>query len=301
LSVEGSTLPHRFTDFKKVKLTRGSEIPLKPSTNDKWDIDVSCMCVLPSTNILVGEKHNTSLRIIDQTSEVMSIIRLPEAPTSICTLSLDRVAVILLNLSMIQTASVASDRIILQENIPLKKKATTIYIGLRFLNNNFVLGTTDGRVVKVNRDGIEILSTQHKTTLFKNPYNIEVANADIYVADYGTHTITRMNEMLEVLQTFEYPGHIGPFGIMFVGGEQILVRGARPDRPWSRMQVLETTKGTFKELFNVGHGAYGGYDSTIWSYCPRLGKLYIVKRSYNLDMDSYNETIVEYVYKHKGT
>jgi len=300
LFVEGSTLPHRFTDFTKVKLTRGSEIPLKPSTNDKWDIEVTCICVLPSTNILVGENYNTSLRIIDQTSEIISIIGLPCAPHSICTLSLDRVAFILPFMPMIQIASVAGDRIILQENIPLKMKKTR-YSGLRLLNNNFVLGTSDGRVVKVNRDGIEILSTQNKTTLFKNPVNIEVANADIYVADYGTHTITCMNEMLEVLQTFKYPGHIGPFVIMFVGGEQILVRGARPDRPWSMLQVLETTKGTFKELFNVSHGAKEGHNFPYWSYCPRLGKLYMVKRSYNLEMDSYNETIVEYVYKHKGT
>jgi len=299
LFVEGSTLPHRFTDFTKVKVTRGSEIPVKSSTNDKWDVEVQCMCVLPSTNICIGDFHNKSLRIIDQKSEILSKVTLSDIPNDICRLSHEKVAFILSEVSEIQTASVSGDRIILQERTALKmKNETGKCYALTFYNNNFFLGSGNGLVVKVNRDGEEILSTQTNSELFRRPYNIKVANAEIYVADYGTHIITRLNEMLEVLQKFEYPGNDGPHMIMFVGGEQFLVNGSRPDREWYKLQVFETTTGIFKELLEKDQ-EYLDTDAfknsnQLFGYCPRLGKVYLSRKP--SDLGSHDDTIQEYVF-----
>ena len=67
----------------------------------------------------------------------------------------------------------------------------------------------------------------------------------IYVSDWGTKTITRLSEELQVLQSFTDAALRGPRSLATVGGGQLLLADSERD---SKLYVLDVTTGQFDEL-----------------------------------------------------
>jgi len=124
--------------------------------------------------------------------------------------------------------------------------------------------TTDGKVShQFDKEG----TSQH----FKWPdfLTTSVDNL-IYVSDYGTNTITRLNSSLQLLQTFPSPLLSWPRGIISISPDQLLVCSYYN----GRIVVLNTRTGKSSILL--------GYQDGIvcpWSliYCPEQKKLYVAK------------------------
>jgi len=273
------TTPNQaFTDFNHVVLSKKAAIVAKDPDNDKKRIQVADVVVLPSLNLLVADWGNDSLKVVNsETGHLLSRAQLPGTPCRLCLLSGDRAAVTL-NDRRIQLMDVSSDMLNLQGIVLVEGECR----GLAFLNDNFVVGfTMPGKLAILDFEGREhksISGRKDEKTLFEYPDYICVASdkypPTIYVTDWVTETITRLNENLEVMQTFKFPPKYGPFGLAIAGGEQLLVRGG--DSEYSTLWLLDTTSGEFKELVQEKKHLKGvsGYVLACVDYCPRLGHVY---------------------------
>jgi len=269
-------LPHQaFTDFKAVELTETMRLQLKAPTDPQpsWVYD---MAVLPSCNLLIADGENQSLKVVDvQTGRLLSHLHLPSEPLSLCLLPGDRAAVLQPDQKIIQIINTSTDQLKLLEYVNVEGDCRG---GLAYMNNKFIVGSSDQQcVASINIKGKLLKSVSRDITgnqLFKHPWYIcdttDKNGPSIYVSDWGTHTITRLSEELEVLQTFRHPTQYGPDGLAAAGGGQLLVRDRDSN---SRLRVLDTGTGEFMDIEEEK------WVVEVWvgvcvAFCPRLGRVY---------------------------
>jgi len=255
------------------------EVSAPTDPQPSWVFD---MAVLPSCNLLIADHGNDSLKVVDvQTGRLLSHLHLPGRPYNLCLLPGDRAAVSLLRERVIQIVDISSDQLKLLESVKVAVKC----IGLAYLNNKFIVGLPPSLpFILSDQQCVAYLNTEEtllksvtkdnmENQLFKDPSHIcvttDIDGLSIYVSDRGTHTITRLSEKLEVLQTFRFPTMDGPYDLTAAGGGQLLVRGCYGG--FTTLWVLNTGTGEFRELL--------GYKWEVWytacvEFCPRLGRVY---------------------------
>ena len=265
-------------DFKKVKLTKQSDIYVK-SPSDTHGCKVTDLAVLPGDLLLLADDHNQSMKLVNPVSgQLLDQLQLSDSPHGLCLLPGDRAAVTIPGESTIQTISVTNKKLALHEVINVKGRC----FGVDFVNDYFVVGFSyPAQVAMVDRHGTicKSITTGFKEP-FKYPNSICVTNEHtgnvIYVSDHGTRTITRLSEDLQVLQSFTSPAFEEPRGLAPVGGGQLLVMDGCP---WpvlpSTLQVLDVTTGTFTRLMAWEAGM--SYTSCVAVSHP-LGTVYVPSR-----------------------
>jgi len=282
------------TDFTKIKLKEDSTMSVK-ILSDQWDIHISCIGVLPNAILLVGDQFHKTLKAVDvKTKRVLSTIQLSAAAMQICPLPNNQVAVSVDNNIVIITWT--DNQLGIERNITMEANC----FGLAFFEENFVVGTITGKVLLTDTNG-QILSytTNDGNHMFKNPDSICVITTDVtlrvYVSDSFTNIITMLSKDLKVMQTFKYPWQYGPYDIVAVSKSQILVKGSRPDREWSCIQVFDTNTSEFTELGNTDMNTPRVTDFTHLAYCPCLGNVYSVYQA-----DTYDQFIHIFTVHRKG-
>jgi len=107
------------------------------------------------------------------------------------------------------------------------------------------------------------------TSHFKNP-NFLTTSVDgyIYVSDWNTNTITKLDSSLQLLQTFSSPLLSTPGGIISISPEQLLVCSAQNNR----IVLINTRTGESSILLGPQDGIERPWSL---SYCPEQQKLYL--------------------------
>jgi len=246
-----STQQLPYIDFTKVKLSRNADIKIKSAT-DRHGCYITDLAVLPGDLLLLADINNQSVKLVDPASgQLLDQLQLPEQPRGLCLLPGDRAAVTIPNKSMIQTISVTMKKLSLQNVINVNGECYGIdYVNYYFVvcfQNPAMLAFIDnkGKIYK----SVPIHYINH--TLFKQPnytcicVSTENTSKVIYVSDWGTSTITRLSEELQVLQSFTDPALQDPCGLTSVGGGQLLVVncGAR-----YTLSVLDVSTGQVTPL-----------------------------------------------------
>ena len=253
-----------------------------------WVVDIA---VLPSSNLLVADGGNQSVKLVDVlTGCLLSQVQLPGRPCRLCLLPGDRAAVSQPDEKVIQIMSVSTDQLNLLDRVNVEGRCT----GLAYMNNIFIVGFNDKPcVASISIKGQLLKSVSEDNTgnaHFKNPGHICVTTENdspiIYITDWSTRTITRLSEQLEVLQTYKVPTENVPYGLAAAGGGQLLVRG-RDFLSYPTFLVLDTGTGVFTEkqrriLF-----------TSCVAFCSRLGRVYVNTRNHD-----GNECITVYETSH---
>jgi len=254
------------------------ELELKAPT-DTGNCWVADMAVLPSSNLLVADWGNQSVKLVDVlTGCLLSQVQLPGRPYKLCLLPGDRAAVSLPDEKVIQILSVSTDQLNLLDRVNVKGQC----MGLAYMNNIFIVGLIDKLcVASISIKGQLLKSVSKDNTgnaHFINPGRICVTTENnapiIYVSDWST--ITRLSEQLEVLQKFKFPkGENVPYGLAAAGGGQLLVRGSDSlGNP--TLLVLDTGTGVFTE--KQGESRMISVLFVCVAFCPRSGREYVNAR-----------------------
>ena len=221
------------------------------SPTDTRGCYITDLAVLPGDLLLLTDRDNKSVKLADPASgQLLDQLQLPDIPHGLCLLPGNRAAVTIPRKSMIQTISVTMKKLSLQDVININGEC----YGIDYVNDYFVVGFNNPAILAlIDKKGINYKSLRtypiNHTLHFKNPDYICVTSENsskvIYVSDNGTRTITRLNEELQVLQSFTDPALHEPRGLASVGGGQILVVNGG----WcSTLFVLDITTGEFTQL-----------------------------------------------------
>jgi len=108
-----------------------------------------------------------------------------------------------------------------------------------------------------------------KSQHFNDPrFMCTTPGGSMFISDYGTDTITKVDARLNILQTFTSPLLQEPYGITAVTEDQILVCSYRNDS----LVLLQPSTNTMSKLLGEDDGIKYPYSLT---YCPDQKKVYV--------------------------
>ena len=283
----------KYTDFTNVKLSRVADINVKSAT-DRRRCDITDMAVIPGDLLLLANFRNQSVKLADLASgQLLDQLQLSGQPHRLCPLPGDRAAVSMKGQSVIQTISVTMKKLSLQDVINIEGACC----GINNVNDYFVVGFDNpAKVVLIDKKGKIYKSITAKSKhlpLFKHPKYICVTTENtskvIYISDQGTKTITRLSEELQVIQTFTDPLLKDPYGLVSLGGGQLLVVD-NVGSSTSTLKVLDVTTGQVTVLL-------GWEENMRFTFCVAVS--HALRTVYVTDYTKRCDVIRQYEYKFK--
>jgi len=220
--VTSSTHNREQKDFTKVKLSKKSHIQVQSST-DAHGCCITDLAVLPGGLLLLADNDNQSVKLVDPASgHLLDELQLSSRPRGVCLLPGDSAVVTLPDKKRLQIISVTTKKLDLQRIVSVEG----LCYGVDVFNDLFVVGFRDlKKITLVDMFGHtykSISTDSRRKPIFKSPEYIcvmtEKNSNGIYVSDWGTKTITRLSEELQVLQSFTDPALRGPRSLATVGG-----------------------------------------------------------------------------------
>ena len=218
------------------------DIPVK-TTMDRVEPSLTSMALLTSDRLVVGDGSNYSVKLVDVVQDkVLHQLEVNDIPRSVCPLPGNRAAVTLQyrntlliidcenQLSIVNTITVQGEcadvaysnghLIVLYEQ-PVKVEILDLNGGL------------------VERKVFEMYSYFHKALSVMTEDN----ETSIYVGDYASRSILRLDENLQEQQVYPLPGAAKIMRVLAVGENQLLV-SLMDGRHWQ----LDSTMGRWTRL-----------------------------------------------------
>jgi len=120
-----------------------------------------------------------------------------------------------------------------------------------------------------------------KSQHFKCPaFMCTTPGGSVFISDYGTNTITKVDARLNIIQTFTSPLLEEPYGITAVTEDQILVCNYRNNS----IVLLQPSTNTMSTLLGEDDGIEVPWSLT---YCPDQKKVYVAVSSYPATIKVY--------------
>ena len=207
------------------------------------------IAVLSHTRILVADFTNNTLRLVDSVhGGVVSKLSLQGSPWRICLSAPGIAAVALKKEGLIQFIQVDSDTMSLICSISVRGHIA----GIAAMNNLLVVSyKSPDRVELISMEGQVLKMTYNIKEVFEYSYFMATStDGFIFIANYGTNTITQLDTNLRVVKTFTSPILRGPAGIVYVSPDQMVVVGAETHN----IVTLNTKNGTMSPLLGRADG-----------------------------------------------
>ena len=213
-----------FSDLTTAKLEQRPSIQLGKQTIQDM------VLVSPNRILLTVPEQSKVILVNTESGQVLSEIVLKEKPKFLCMISENLAATTLSN-KTIQFIQV-NDTTLMTDSTTNVDVINVVY-GIASYSNNLVVSHKRPGVRIITKDGRTIRNLDNTTTgreVFKEPRWITTTyDGSIYVTDWGTDEITRMNSSLTILQTFSGDMLKGPHGIISLNKDQLLVCSYRND------------------------------------------------------------------------
>jgi len=230
------------TDLSAAKLKRQPNISLNKQI-------VKDMVLVSANKMLIALYEQRKVILVNIASgQVLSEIALKIKPRYICMTSVHLGATTLEGTIMF---------IQVKDNII--KADTTLNLdvdvmGIAAYKSNLVVTYDHPGVKIISKDGTEVHKLDNSIAgrqVFKNPRRIATTSDDsIYIADWGTHEITRLDSCLTILQKFSGPLLNYPLGILSINRDQLLVCSKRNDS----IVMIQPITNTMAVLLEKKHG-----------------------------------------------
>jgi len=251
------------TDLSAATLKRESDIQLG---NEKLEID---MTDVPGDKSLLTIFNKSKLFLLDnKTDTIISEIVLKHNPRSMCMVNSQQAATALANerIQFIRAKDTTlEDETVLDVDVDV--------MGIAAYQNNLVVSLHDPPGVKIiSKDGAVIHKLDNTTEgreVFRKPRYIAATSDDsIYVTDWETHKITRLDSSLTILQSFSGDMLKGPHGIIALNRDQLLVCSYYNN---SIVQIRPSTN-SMSVLMDKQHGIERPQSIC---FCKKQKKLYV--------------------------
>jgi len=259
------------TDLTQVRLKRQPDIQLPGGT--LYDL-----AVVSPDMLLVSNWSKQCVQLLDcLKGKVVSEVQLQDYPYSMC-------------LTDRNTAAVrVGDRRIQM----IKVKDKTLTKGRELSVRGTISGTSSRNSLVVSYNSqpwLEVISMNgkvrhqfnksRKSQQFKYPaFMCTTPGGSVFISDYGTHTITKVDGQLNLLQTFTSPLLQTPWGITAVTEDQVLVCSNKNNS----ILLLQPSTNTMSTLLGKDDGIEDPWSLT---YCPDQKKAYVAT--------NYTDTIKVY-------
>ena len=255
-------------DLSSVKLQRQQDLQVNSQKCNIGDIAVAS-----PTEMMVCAYGERKVNLVNSTTGgVVASVSVPGKPLRICLLS--GMAAVSLYEKKIQLIRVGLGSLTLDRVLKVDKD---IY-GITTLDSCLITSSTDPpRVTMMSMDGklMYIVDNQKAgRELFEDPYFLTSSvDGYIYVSDWDTNTVTKLDNKLNVLKTFTDPSLQIIYGIISITRDQLLVCSLNN----TSIVLLNTSTGNRTVLVGEQDGLEKPYTLT---YCHTQKKLFVAPCGY---------------------
>ena len=216
--------------------------------------------------LLTSYKEKKVLLVDSKTDTVLSEIVLQAKPQSICMVESQQAATTL-NTKQIQFLKVKETRLttdgVLDVDVDVR--------GIAAHKNNIVLSYSSPAGVKIISKKGKVIHTLNNTRagrkVLKEPECIATASDDsIYVTDWRTNKITRLDSSLTILYTIAWPMLDDPCGIISMNRDQLLVCN------YDNIVLIELSSSSMTVILDKQHGVERPCSIC---FCKEQNKLYV--------------------------
>jgi len=226
------------------------------------------MTVVTPDTLLVSKSTDKCVQLVDsRQGQVLSEVQLQDKPWRIC-LTDRNTAAVSMGAKKIQMIQVKDNKLTLGKVLTVSEGIQ----GITSSRNSLVVSYYKSpwlEVVSMDGKVLKQFDKTGKSQHFKTPaFMCTTPDGSILISDPGTNTITKMDESLNILQTFTSPLLEVPCGITAVTEDQILVCGGSNNS----FLLLQPSTNTMSALL--------GKDDRIkfphsLAYCPDQKMVYI--------------------------
>ena len=251
-------------DLSSVKLQRQQDLQV-----DSQEWDICDIAMVSPTEMLVCDSGESKVNLVNSTvGGVMASVSVPEWPLRICLLS-ESMAAVSLQTKKIQFIRVGRGSLTLGRVLEVDKDID----GITTLDSCLVTSSTDPPGVTImSVDGKLMYTVDNQKAgreVFKEP-NFLTSSVDgyIYVSDWDTNTVTKLDNKLNMQKTFTDPSLQIIHGIVSISRDQLLVCSLNNHS----IVLLNTRTGNTSVLLGEQDGLKGPYALT---YCHTQRKLFV--------------------------
>ena len=229
---------------------------------------ISDMTVVSPDTLLVSNCTKKCVQLMDsRQGQVLSQVQLQDKPWRMC-LTDRNTAAVTMGEKKIQMIQVKDNTLTLGKVLTVSENI----LGITSSRNSLVVsyGKTPWlEVVSMDGKVLKQFDKRGKSQHFKFPvFMCPTPDGSIFISDSCTNTITKLDESLNILQTFTSPLLYDPCGITAVTDDQILVCS----RDNNSLLLLQPSTNTMSTLLGIDDGIWGPYSL---AYCPDQKKVYI--------------------------
>jgi len=234
-------------------------------------VEISDITVVSPNTILLTYKSNQKIQMFDSMAgRVVSEVTLQGCPRGICLTKSDQAAVVVqgqkVQIVDVQRSTLTTSTVVVVKHEPwaITTRNNTSFV-VSYNNSPWLeVITTDGNAShQFDKDGT--------TQRFKFPDFLTTSNDNyVYVSDWYTDEITKLDFSLQLLQTFSSPLLSSPRGIISISPDQLLVCS----RDNNRVVLLNTSIGKSSTLLAYQDGIEGPCSL---SYCAEQKTLYCAR------------------------
>jgi len=249
-------------DLTQARLKRQPDIQLPEGVCFIYDL-----AVVSPDMLLVANHYKHCVQLLDCLKGVVSEVQLQDWPYRMCLT--DR------NTAAVNMGDKKIQMIKLKDKTLTKARELTVserVYGLTSSRNSLVVSYHSSpwlEVISMNGKVLHQLGKSGKSQHFKCPaFMCTTPGGSVFISDYGTNTITKVDARLNIFQTFTSPLLQSPRGITAVTEDEILVCS----RENNSLVLLQPSTNTMSTLLGEDDGIKYPYYLT---YCPDQKKVYV--------------------------
>jgi len=233
------------------------------------EFNINDISVVSSSKMLLCDPARKKVNLVDSTAGgVIASVSVPGGPKRICLLD-EEMAAVSLEGRKIQFIKVEHCSLTLDSVLGVSNDIC----GITMLDNKLITSFTDPPGVQMmSLDGKVMYTVDNQKAgrnVFKQPYFLTTSmDGFIYVSDWNNHTVTKLDQRLNVLRIYNDPSLQLPRGIISISRDQLLVCSIHNHS----ISLLNTRTGNTTVLLGWQDGL-----KTPWalSYCPTERKLFV--------------------------
>jgi len=251
------------TDLTQSRLKRQPDIQLPGG-----ECFINDLAVVSPDMLLVCNLGKQCVQLLDcLQGKVVSEVQLQSRPCRMCLIDRNTAAVDV-GCNKIQMIKVQDKTLTMGRELNVSK----IMFGLTSCRNSLVVSYHNQpwlEVISMDGKVLRQFDKSEKSQHFKNPtFMCTTLGGSVFISDHGTHTITKVDAQLNILQTFTSPLLKEPWGITAVTEDQILVCSNRNHS----IVLLQPSTNTVSTLMGKDDGIEYPYSLT---YCPDQKKVFV--------------------------
>jgi len=218
------------------------QMPVRIAT-DRDNPYLNSMTLLSSDRLLLADLNNQSVKLVDVVQDkVLYQLKVNDSPSSVCSLPRNRAAVALPNKQIIHILDCDN-----QLSIVNTIKVQGACLGLDYSNGHLIVLYSFGKIEILNMHGGVVWQNNLEIST-RYTYNhlsvmTECNVTSIFVVDYSSSRIHRLDENLQVRQVYPVPNDTEKWSLLAVGENQLLVSDFN-----GRLWQLDTTMGRWALL-----------------------------------------------------